>query len=287
MKNKLPLIIAVVIGILALLAINSYQKQRDREINERFKGKLVIVAKTDIAAGTELTKQLVTYKEVPTRFILRQHILAADEALVVGRKTRFQLRAGEDIVTSVLAREERGGLANIIPAGEGAYTVTISQGIRPGLIQVGDHIDIIGSFAVPKPNQPLPATTATWRQGSDIVNIVLLQNVAVLAVGNVFGDTGRPEGASGGDLTLSLVLPEAQLLMFASKQGELGALLRREGESTIRPREDLPRVTFERIEEIIGDLDGKRNYRNVEIIKGSKTTTVPVANPAPEKGQKP
>jgi Flp pilus assembly protein CpaB len=232
--------------------------------------------------------QMIAPKEVPRQFIPSQAIQGSAEVKqILGRKTRVAVRSGQIILWSDLVTDRRGGLSTIIPAGEGAYTLPIANGIRPGLIQPGDHIDIIGSFAVPKPTQPLPITAATWRQGSDIVNVVLLQNVTVLTVGDTFGGAARSENVSGGDLTLSLTLQEAQLLMFASKQGELGALLRREGSGDIKPRVDLPRVTFDAIDQIIGDLDGKRNYRNVEIQKGSKTETVPVDNRTEPKGEKP
>ena len=55
------------------------------------------------------------------------------------------------------------------------------------LLQPSDHVDIIGSFAVPKPGFTMPASgTANFRTGPDMVNIVLLQNVTVLAVGDQF-----------------------------------------------------------------------------------------------------
>jgi len=171
-------------------------------------------------------------------------------------------------------------LSSIIPTGEGAFSVSINKGIKPGLIQPSDHIDVIGSFALPKPGQPLPAAVtagANWRQGSDMVNVVLLQNVTVLAVGETLGGQSRGEGG-GTELTLSLTLPEAQLLMFASEHGSLGAILRREGVTDVRPRAELTPITFQNIQTIIGDLDNKRNTRVIEVQKGPKTETVPVIN---------
>ena len=110
-----------------------------------------------------------------------------------------------------------------------------------------------------------------------MVNVVLLQNVTVLAVGDTFGG-GVKTQESGGELTLSLTLSESQLIMFAGQNGELGAVLRREGSTTFTPADQRQRVTFEAIEKIVGDLDGKRNYRNVEVQKGTQSTTVPVSN---------
>jgi Flp pilus assembly protein CpaB len=116
------------------------------------------------------------------------------------------------------------------------------------------------------------------RHGSDIANVVLLQNITVLAVGEMLGGTVRSDSAGGLDLTLALHLREAQLLMFAAQQGEIGAVLRREGTTDVLATSDLPRVTFENINQIIGDLYNQRNFRQVEIQKGSSTEVVPVSN---------
>ena len=285
MKNKFPLIIALIIGVVALLAIRSYVNKMEEQTQAKLKGKPVVAAATDLAQGTELTAEMLAPKEVPDQFIPPQAIQGiAEVKQILGRKTRVAIRANQLILVSDLERESRGGLSTVIPPGEGAFTVTIAKGIKTGLIQPSDHIDVLGSFAIPPPNQPLPASAgANWRQGSDMVNVVLLQNVTVLAVGETFGVGGRQESAAANDVTLSLTLPEAQLLMFAGQHGELGAVLRKEGVTEVKPRPDLPRVTFEAIEKIIGDLDGRRNMRVVEIQKGLETDAVPVKTPASDK----
>jgi Flp pilus assembly protein CpaB len=226
---------------------------------------------------------MLVVKEVPNQFVppdaLRE---GGDAKLVVGRKLATSLRAGQILQWVAIEVEgSRGGLSSMIPAGEGAFTVPISRGIKTGLIQGGDHIDIIGSFAVPKGGQPVPESAATWRLGSDMVNVVLLQNVTVLNVGDSLasgrGDTG------GGDVTLSLTLRESQMLMFASEHGQLGAVLRREGSTETLPRAELPTVTFEEIMKVIGDLDGLRKVRMVEVESGSKLESVPVRNASTDK----
>jgi len=269
--------------VAALFAIRQYVNKMERQAAEKNgKLELVVAASVDIPTGTELTAQMLTPKGVPQQFIPAQAIQGSDSVKqILGTKTRVAIRAGQLVLWSDLASEAHGGLSSIIPAGEGAFTVSIAKGIKPGLIQPSDHIDVIGSFAVPKPTQPLPNTAATWRQASDMVNVVLLQNVTVLAVGETFGGAVRSQSDSAGDLTLALTLAEAQELMFAQQNGELGAVLRREGATAVAPRADLPRVTFEALEKIIGDLDGKRNYRTVEVQKGSQSVNVPVTNQQP------
>jgi Flp pilus assembly protein CpaB len=281
MKNKLPLVIALLIAVASIFAIKSYIGKEEAAVHEQLKGDPVVAASTDIPAGTELTLQMLVAKEVPRQFIPAQAIEGVDQVKqILGSKTRIPIHAGSLILWSDLASEAHQGLSSIIPAGHGAFSVPITRGVKGDLIQPSDHIDIIGSFAVPKPqNMPTPQTAATWRQASDIVNVVLLQNVTVLAVGGTFAGQSSATTADSGELTLALTLPEAQLLMFASQNGDLGVLLRKEGTADVKDRQDLPRVTFEALEKIIGDLDGQRNFHTVEIQKGpDNSTTVPVQN---------
>jgi Flp pilus assembly protein CpaB len=264
MKNKIPLIAAIILGVVAILAIRSYVQRVEREAQVKLRGKPVVAAKIDMKAGSEIEIDLVTPKEVPPAFIPPQAIQGSMELKqIIGRKTRVPLRAGQIILWSDLESERRGGLSGLIPESDRAFTVNIGQGVSSSLIQPNDHIDIIASFAIPKGNQPAAGTVASWRQASDMINVVLLQNVTVLAIGEMMGGANRgPEEKGGsGPMTLSVTLPEAQLLMFAAQHGELGAVLRREGATKTLPRDQLPRVTFEAIEKIIGDLDQRRDKR--------------------------
>jgi Flp pilus assembly protein CpaB len=278
MKNKFPLIVAIIIGVVALIAIKKYVDNQQELTNAKYKGQPVLGANVDIPAGATITPSMLYWKGVPSQYIPAQAIQGDDqEKLVVGSKTSVEVKAGTIILWSDLVTETRGGLSSIIPAGQGAFTVAISLGVKSDLIQPSDHIDIIGTFMIPKPTQPVSGPVASWRNASDLVNVVLLQNVTVLAVGGNFN--GAPGGSGqGGDLTLALTLPEAQELMFAAQNGQLGAVLRRGGATDVVARTDLPRVTFESIDKIIGDLDEQRNYRSVEVQKGGgqNNESVPV-----------
>jgi Flp pilus assembly protein CpaB len=276
MKNKFPLIVAIIIGIGALFAIQRYVKNMQDQAAAQLKGQPVVAASVDIPAGTTVSLQMLYAKEVPSQFIPAQAIQGQDQVkLVIGSKTSVAIKAGQIILWSDLVTETRGGLSSIIPAGQGAFSVSISAGVKSDLIQPSDHIDIIGTFMIPKPTQPISGPVASWRNASDLVNVVLLQNVTVLAVGGNFN--GSPGAAAGGDLTLALTLPEAQEVMFAAQNGQLGAVLRRGGSTDVMSRADLPRVTFESIDKIIGDLDEQRNYRSIEVQKGgSQNESVPV-----------
>jgi pilus assembly protein CpaB len=278
-QNRLPLIVAVILGVVAILAVRSYVKRVERDAQARLKGRPVVSSVQDIPKGTELTIDMLTPKDVPESFIPPQAIEGSENVkLMVGRKARVDIAAGQIILWSDLEVESRGGFATLIPEGERAFSVEVSRGVKGGgLLQPNDHVDLIGSFAAGQENKaPVAGAPPTWREKSDMVNLVLLQNVTVLAVGENFGGKPTDEIKGGAELTVSVTLPEAQLLMFASEHGELGAVLRREGDVSAAARDKLPRVTFKEIEALIGNLDGERKQRIVQIEKGQtvEQTTV-------------
>lgn len=276
MKSKLPLIIAVLFGAAALFSIRSYQSKIDQARAESERGVKVLAARLAIPAGAEITTEMLREREVPEKYLPAQIIRrTADLKLVVGRRTAVRIEPNQLMLWSDLAGESsRSGFSGLVPAGERAYTVSIAKGLRSGLVQNGDHIDIMATFAIPKGGES--GGGGGWRPGgSDMVNVVLLQNVTVLAVGDSYGDGTRGDG--GTDLTLSLTLQESQSLMFATQHGELGAVLRRDGSSETLGRDKLPRVTFEGVEQIIGSQDGDRMTRTVEVQKGTRTESIPVS----------
>lgn len=280
MKGKAPIIVAVLLGIVAILAVRSYVQRVRHEAESKLSGLNVVSARADIKAGTEITRAMLVPKEVPKQFIPPQAVMGSDEVKqIVGRTTRYPLKKGQVLLWSDLEEPKYGGLSSVIPESERAFTISSAAGVETKLIRPNDHVDIIGSFASP---EPAPAagskTSASFRKGSEMVNVVLLQNVTVLAVGEMYGTVPRG-GRGGGAITVSVTLPESQLLMFASQHGELGVVLRREGQVESVPREKLPRVSFGDLERVVGSLDDERKSRIIQVIKGQDVERVTVSEP--------
>lgn len=195
------------------------------------------------------------------------------------------IKQGQVIMWSDLVTERHGGFESVVPAGERAFSVKLSGGVKGGLLQPSDHVDILASFALPETKREQgDKNTASWRERSDMVNIVLLQNVTVLAVGETYtGATAEMNEAS--EITVAVTLPEAQLLMFAEKHGDLGAVLRRQDDMQTVKREELPRITFQEIEKLVGDLDILRSRRTVEVLKSGVSEEVNIEDKPRQDGQ--
>lgn len=276
MNNKWQLPIAVLFGAAAFFVINRSNNQKIARDQAGTRYAQVLYTRVPIQAGTELKGDLLTVKPVPEQYVSPQAILQQDLKMVLGRSVQANLNQETMLSLADIQGETASSFTQIIPSGEGAYSVSISRGIKPGLIRSGDHIDLMATFTLPKAGEDSSGASASWRQGQDMVNVVLLQNVTVLAVGDSFSNNARSEGGGGADLTLSLTLQEAQTLMFASQHGELGAVLRPEKAGTVRQRQELKRITYHEIEQIIGDLDDSRKKRTIEVQRGTGTTAYPV-----------
>jgi Flp pilus assembly protein CpaB len=271
-KSRVPIIVAIILAIVGVVLVKSLLDRERSRVDALMQGRKVVAARQDIPAGTELTEAMLMLREVPPQFIPQQAVTSSEERRqLIGRTTRVPLGKNQIILFSDFEMEKRGGLSSLIPEGERAFTVEIDAGVQSELLQLNDRVDILGIFELPT-SQPRPGLPAT----PDTACVVLLQNVTVIAVGETIGQVmNRPsQFGTGGKITFSVTLPEAQLLMFSSQYGELALALRREGEIQVLAREDLPRVTFEELERITRDLDNVRKNRIVQIMKGREIEEV-------------
>ena len=278
MKNSFPIVVAIIIAVVSLLAVKSYVGKVNQADEERRSGKVLVAAASDLEAGAELSLQNMVPREVPDEFIPTQAIVGKAQAqMAEGKKLKFNVAVGQIILWSDLELPSRG-FASTIPPGERAYTVQFGSGVNTAFINPNDRIDILASFQLPEDPDVDPQTLPGWRLSSDRINVMLLQNVTVLAVGDSFAGGGPGFGkGSGGQLTLSLTLQEAQLVMFAEQQGELGAVLRRDGNIAAIEQDQLGRVSFKDLEDRIGVLDEEReNRRIIKIRQGAVEESVPV-----------
>jgi len=279
MKSRLPIIAALIVAIAAVIAIRAYLRGMESKYADRDKGPKVVAATVDIKTGTTLELSMLTAKQVPERFLPSQAIRGSQDnvKIIVGQKVAVPVKAGQTLLWSDLVSERRTGFESVIPSSERAFTVKMSSGIKGSLMQPGDHVDILVNFAIPEAKGATAAKPeVTWRARSEIVNIVLLQNVTVLAVGDTFLPESQGQRSSAGDITVAVTIPEAQLLMFAAQHGDLAAVLRKHNDVETLARDSAPRVTFESLEKLVGDLDSQRKRRIIDVMKGGTVEHVMV-----------
>lgn len=250
-QKRLPLIIALACGILAIVLLNSYLKRRENEIWEKTKQNqqqaqpstppakmaIVLVAGKDIPPQVPITPADLLIKEIPVEYIQPGAVPSLDQ--VIGQIASAPIAAGEQILKTKLLPPGKIGksLSEITPAGKRAVSVSVDNTASiANLILPGDHVDVLAFIILPETTaQPQPQQPGAKSSASRLIS--LFQNVEVLAVeGEFFSsaqagqgakkEQARAASASSGTVTLALGPQEAVLLSFVQEHGKIKLNLR-------------------------------------------------------------
>lgn len=182
----------------------------------------VVVVVRDLGARARLGATDVEVRELPAAGVHPLAYSSVDE--VIGQFTVGFTASGEQILPHDVTLDViGGGLAQLVPVGERALSIAISNATAAGgLVSPGDHIDVIAIFT----------EDTGGRDGTSIV----AQNVEVLAISQtVLGDavdTTRETTASSSPqsvsatVTVAVSLEDAQRISLAESFGDLRVFLR-------------------------------------------------------------
>jgi len=196
------------------------------------------VAAQRIQADVPIRVETLAARPVPRKFVHANSIYPEEVDLLIGRELLYPVRAGDPILWMDFKGGERyRGFSSMIREGERALTLQMDKtSLIAGLLQPGDHIDVIGTFK--------PVFEELQKKKDHDTTITLLQNVVVLATGlQTSARSGSLLERSGQNMITVLVSPEeAELLIHAQQVGRLQSILR--NPKDIETFETLPRVTF-------------------------------------------
>lgn len=229
MQNRMPILVALLVGAVAVVLTNMYVTQVREEAMPP--SSLVVVAAADLPAGAILEAKDITEGIRFTQALPKMHIPWGERNLYLGQELRTAVSAGDYVLVSYFGSQGIGA-ARLSEKVDGkqnqrAFTISVTpENALEGSIRAGDRLDLLLTYAVPK-SQIAGAPGATGSPGTgtllpQFATVPLLENVYVLAAGRFDGtDTGRYKS-----LTLMVDPDEAKLLAWATKLGELSVLLR-------------------------------------------------------------
>ncbi len=262
MKQRMVLIISVVIGLLAFVMTQSYFRaklaalEHERALmNSNEKRVEVLAAGRDLPAGTVLIKKDLLSKGILSRDVSKDNILVEDVDKFIGKKIKISVERAKPLMWSYVDVPARpgSGLAPMITSGRRALSISISgaAGVS-GLVQPNDRVDVMGSFTFPSRKDP---------EKTEWVTLTLLQDVSVLALGQTLGKTepgDRTRPSSGySTVTLDVTPREAELLVFAENmKGHLTLSLR--NPEDVSYEKNLPEINFSMLEEELPSLNTYR-----------------------------
>ena len=271
-RPLLILIALVLAGVATFLVYQdrqNYRQQLNREFRSKVKGLepvSVVVAAQDISKrGTVITEEMVKVEKVPERAL--QPYAAQDPMEVIGKEPLGPVAQGQQFLKNqlVVPGTAGGRLAMKIPPEKRAISMEINLLTAvSGFIRPGDRVDVLWTFAIGEPQQP--------------VTLTLFQGVEVLAVGGLMRAGGEADDVKDANtLTLALSPQEAELLLFAGHQGRF--------QLSLRPRADeaqvaLPPMTMDALlQHVLPQAQAApppppKSVKHIEIIRGKEREVV-------------
>jgi pilus assembly protein CpaB len=219
MQNNRPallLVVAVIIGILAALAIGAY-------VNTDVQNKIDLAKEEAANQQKEMVAQIQNDHDQKMAAMKQELERVKTEQAQVVQKQIAELQSKMQAqVKAAPAKRIKPSLALKTPAGKRAVTVLVpSLAAVGGLLNPGDMVDVIAQLKVPE---------SVGSKESNTVTAVVFQGLEVLAVNTNLDETGayydEQQAAAAVKVTVAVDPDEAGLLSFADKNGDLELALR-------------------------------------------------------------
>lgn len=217
------LLLAILTGLLVYRYLSSLNESPVEEMIAQ------VVARSRIAAGTKISKDMLGTVEVPVKYAHPSAVSVPES--VTGRFALSDIYPGEVVHTGRVAAENTvTEVTYRTPEGLRAVTVPVNalSGVA-GLLQPGHRVDVLVAFTEDDPV-------------ADAKVVTVVQNALVLAVGQDLLGSGEPQSVD--NVTLALTPAEVQLVALGEFIGNLKLSARPAGD-TGKP--DLSHMTVERM----------------------------------------
>lgn len=231
--TKLALVAAVLVGLLAIIAVNKYISSRTKV--EATPMASILVANAEIKENAEIGAEMLGVKQIPFDALSNIHIAlppsddpgfqkayADVQAKVVGRRVKRIVAAGSPFFWIDIQTEAKTPFEDLIEEGHRAVTMQVDAASSVcGFIKPGSRVDVV--LTAPKRALGL-VTGAAADDAATVVSSVILQNVRVIATDKLYDLQG--ESKSYGTITLNLPTKAAIMMIQARTMGRLTYMLR-------------------------------------------------------------
>ncbi|MDP2673400.1 MAG: Flp pilus assembly protein CpaB [Dehalococcoidia bacterium] len=243
----LALITGLVAAILVFVALNQGGGSDNAKTESAVTTSAVVVAESDIAAGTTITADMLKVIEVPNSLLVKDAFSGTQR--VVGETARYPIAAGEQLTLArVGAKTEGDGLAFVVPAGMRAIAVSVDEitGVG-GLILPGDRADVIAVISDQAADANNPDRVVTVLQDVEVLAVAqsAQEPVPAAAADNNAATQPEPDASSttsgqppenaapqpsAHTVTLALTPEQVQLLALVQEEGSIYLSLRHFGD---------------------------------------------------------
>ena len=259
MKNVIPLIVAVLLGLAAVYMVsNVLVKNQDTEQEAQVS---VVVAARDLEAGEELMPGACSFKNLPESAVPQSAILWDSVSLTYGQKIPRAIKRGSYVMFDDI--QLNISLADCVTTGQWLVPVTFSDPTLVKMLRPQDEIAIAALYAntrVEHPNatseelleNPEAAMKADVKEERETV--ILFPCIEVIGLDNSNGLFREP-GSATATIYVSLPPRQATILLAAQHEAELFPILRRRNDPSARNRSEIGAVNSKTFEAVRSDLD--------------------------------
>jgi pilus assembly protein CpaB len=238
-SNKLALVVAVILGLVAVFGIHKYLQTQEKEYKTTYRSVAVAAARERIKAGTEIQPDMLGAIEMPETGVSNDHILKNYEAQLIGQTINRNVERRDPLLWSYF-RQPVERLQDKLGPEQRALTLRVDAvtGVA-GNIVPGSHVDILGTFGVRKPGKAGggPALSAS----PETETVMVLNDVRILAVDtrtrevDYVTQAGTRRRSSYSTVTVAVTPEEASVLVFAQDYGTLTLVLRSPADTDVGP----------------------------------------------------
>jgi len=279
LRPRIMIPFALILGGISTYSAYLYLERQKEKIKEpKIEKKQVVVASVDIPIGVKLDNTNMMLTEWPADLI--PDATFPNLSVLEERITKEKIYTKEAILESKLAPPgSAGGFASLIPIGMRAMTVAVNvvSGVS-GFILPGTFVDVL-------------VTANTTSQKGDATSKIILENVVVLAVDQVF-EKEDDDPMTVQSVTLLIKPEDTEKLALASTEGELQLTLRNSAENSdnsmangvklvemIETKSSAARRVYRTrrqpaVKSELDELETQEKERKVEIIRGNQRSEV-------------
>jgi len=218
MKTRiLPLLAAIIVGLLAVLAVNRYVEQ-NTSANEPVDQQRILFASSAIQRGEVISEKSLEVRNVPQKYVTEGMVQAGDREHLEGHRASVDIAAGQPMFWTATDTHSGSGFAASISPNQRAVTITFGgRGGAPELLRPGDRVDVISTYPIHEESRQLATR-------------MLMQDIPVLAV-DARTELGAAlvdslDGRSAARVTLQVNPREALLLALAEQETRLELAIR-------------------------------------------------------------
>jgi Flp pilus assembly protein CpaB len=231
MKNSIPLIMAVLLGLAAVFVVSRMMKKS----SDTREGMVLVVAATrDLGVKEEILDGYIWAREIPESALSSRHVLWSKATMILGQAMLRSIAKNDFIMLNDVGMSKSLNL--LVGEGEWAVPVTFSDNGITQFLQPGDEIAILGTFSIKKsiPSKDLSAEPVVIEERA---TSVIFPSVRILDIGSGDG-ISREEGNSERAVIVALPPQQAATLVAAQRVAELYPALRRANDSSSLNRLD-------------------------------------------------